>query len=262
MRLSKAIRRALLLAPALTLLAFPLAAETRPRAFPEDPRIRWYSYDEHQVYRLDVFMRYITALQFAPGENVESVQVGDSASWQIVRLSRGDVLSVKPLIGGAFTNMTVFTDRRVYTFELRARSAPAGSPSVSYRISFRYPAEEAESRAAARKLQARSQDHAYFVAGEAERITPVEVHDDGQRTYFRFALDAPRPAVFAADATGREAIVNARQTGDGFVVDRVSRRWTLRLGDEVLCIAHGSVLDTVPDHANARPAGISARSLR
>ncbi|WMS45227.1 TrbG/VirB9 family P-type conjugative transfer protein (plasmid) [Acuticoccus sp. MNP-M23] len=227
---------------ALALIASMTAAqaEVKPRPFPEDPRIRHYSYSEHQVYRLDVYMKFITAVQFAPGENVESVQVGDSASWQIVRLARGDVLSVKPLIENAFTNMTVYTDRRVYTFELRAKRGRVGDPNLSYRISFRYPAEEAEQQRVRQARAALPKDLNYFAAG-SPGLMPMQVYDDGQKTYFRFPANAPRPAVFAADANGRESIVNTSQTSDGFIVGRVSARWTLRLGDENLSIAHGSV---------------------
>ena len=116
-------RFATLAAAALVASMGAVFAETAPRPYSADPRIRYYTYSEHDVYRLDVYMRFITSIQFASGENIESVKVGDSASWQIVRLNRGDVLSVKPLVQGAYTNMTVYTDRRVYTFELKDRKS-------------------------------------------------------------------------------------------------------------------------------------------
>lgn len=216
-------------------------AEVKPRPFPQDSRIRHFAYHEHQVYRLDVYMKFITALQFAPGENMKSVQVGDSASWQIIRLARGDVLSVKPLIEGAYTNMTVFTDRRVYTFELRAKRGQVGSPNLNYRISFTYPQEEAAERRAQQRRAALPKDFDYFYAGDAAQLVPMQVYDDGEKTYFRFHSRSPRPAIFAANSRGQEAIVNVQQTQDGFVVNRVSPRWTLRYGNEELSIAHGSV---------------------
>ena len=236
-----AVRRITLGTLALIASVAAAEAEVKPLPYSADPRIRHYTYNEHQVYRLDVYMKFITSLQFAAGENVESVQVGDSASWQIVRLSRGDVLSVKPLIENAYTNMTVYTDRRVYTFELRAKRGRAGDPNLSYRIDFRYPGEEAAQRRAQQERAARPKDFNYFYAGTARSIVPVQVYDDGRSTYFRFAPDAPRPAIFAANARGQEAIVNVSQTRDGFVVSRTSERWTLRLGEETISVAHGSV---------------------
>ncbi len=226
------------------IMASQAVAETRPVSLQSDPRIRQYSYDRDTVYRLDLFMRFITAVQFEQGEQVESVQVGDSASWEITRLNRGDVLAVKPLIEGAATNMTVYTDRRVYTFELRARSARVGSRELNYRVSFRYPEVEARQRQRAREVASRPQDFNYLAAGRAE-FSPNGVYDDGVSTYFSFPDGAPRPAIFRVDAAGREAIVNIRQTPNGAVVDSVSDRWTLRIGDQEICIAHGDVIGSV-----------------
>ena len=246
-----AVRRITLGTLALIASVAAAEAEVKPLPYSADPRIRHYTYNEHQVYRLDVYMKFITSLQFASGENVESVQVGDSASWQIVRLSRGDVLSVKPLIENAYTNMTVYTDRRVYTFELRAKRGRVGDPNLSYRIDFTYPDEEAARRRSQQERAARPKDFDYYYSGTARSIVPVQVYDDGRSTYFRFAPDSPRPAVFAANAGGQEAIVNVTQTRDGFVVSRTSKRWTLRLGDKIIPIAHGSV---------ARHSGGASRS--
>lgn len=248
-----------LLATALLASATTAAAETTPRPYPEDPRIRHYVYDEHEVYRLDTFMRFITAIEFANGENIESVQVGDSESWQIVRLNRGDVLSVKPLIEGAYTNMTVYTDRRAYTFELRAREGEVGSPNLNYRISFTYPEEEAAKRRQAAERQSRPKDTNYYAAGKAPSIRPLQVYDDGRQTWFIFPEGARRPAIFAADAAGKESIVNVRHLDGASVVDRTSDRWTLRIGDEELCIAHGDAVRGVPGGRSARALGGGAR---
>ena len=238
---------------ASTSAACAVHAETKPRPFPEDARIRQFVYDEHEVFRLDTYMRFITAIEFAPGENVESVQVGDSESWQIVRLERGDVLSVKPLIEGAYTNMTVYTNRRPYTFELRAKEGRVGSPNLNYRVSFAYPGEDAARRRQVAERQARPRDYGYFVAGQARSIKPVSVYDDGRQTYFVFPKGTRRPAIFAADAAGRESLVNVRHIEGASVVDRVSDRWTLRIGEEELCVASGDAVRAIQGGRSARP---------
>ena len=222
------------------------AAETQPRPFPQDGRIKSFTYDQHQVYRLDTFMRFITSIEFAPGESVESVQMGDSESWQVVRLDRGDVLSVKPLIDGAYTNMTVYTNLRPYTFELRARQGQVGSPNLNYRVSFRYPAEEARVRNAAIARAERPKDYDYYAAGDAPAIKPVQVYDDGRRTVFVFPQNARRPGIFLVGPDGRESIVNVRHDENASIVDRVSDRWTIRIGDQEICVAHGDVIRSVP----------------
>lgn len=233
------------------------AAQTMPTPLPSDPRIRQYVYDVNTVYQLDVYTPYISTIQFGEGEIVESIQIGDSASWQIVRLNRGDVLSVKPLIEGAYSNMTVYTNRRVYTFDLRAHRGSVGSPSTTYRVTFVYPTETVTqfSDLSTRPRAYRRTD--YHVAGEA-RFSPTSVYDDGQQTVFTLPANAPRPAIFRVDAQGREAIVNVRHAGDDIIVDAVSDRWTLRIGDTELCVASGDVIDTVPD---ARPQTITRRDF-
>ena len=247
-------RRVAALAVSLAILAAPFAAhaETAPRSFPQDPRIRQYVYDEHEVFRLDTYTRFITSIEFAPGENIESVQVGDSESWQIVRLARGDVLSVKPLIEGAYTNMTVYTNRRPYTFELRARPGRAGAAGLTYRVGFAYPEEDAARRREAAERRARPRDHDYYAASRTPAIRPIAVWDDGRQTTFVFPKGARRPAIFAADAAGRESVVNVRHLEDASVVDRVSDRWTLRIGDEEVCVASGDAVRAVRGGRSAR----------
>lgn len=220
-------------------------AETKPTSLPSDPRIRQFTFDPNTVYRLDVFMKFITSVHFADGEQIESIQIGDSASWEVVRLSRGDVLSVKPLIMNASTNMTVLTDRRDYTFELRAKVAAVGSPKLNYRISFTYPQEQAERLARQFEIANRPKDFNYLAAGETS-LRPTLVFDDGVSTHFHWPDDLRRPAVFRVNAEGKESIVNMRSTPDGFIVDSISDRWTIRDGDAELCVAHQDVIETVP----------------
>lgn len=240
-----------LVALALTAAA-PASAETAPRPVGADPRIKQYTYVKDTVYRLDVAMKIITSIEFAPGEAIDSVLMGDSESWQVIRLQSGNVLAVKPLIEGARTNMTVYTSQNTYTFELRAVPIPAGSSTLSYRIGFRYPERERAKVASRQVEQARPRDPNYYVAGAATKFRPVAVYDDGRRTTFEFPRDAPRPAILRVDEQGRESIINVRETETGAVVMGTSDRWTLRIGDEELCVAHDRVIKTVPGGRRAK----------
>ena len=162
--------RALLLA---ALIASPAMAEVAPRPVGPDPRIRTLAYDPDEVFRLNLAMKFITHIRFAPGEAVQSVSVGDSASWQIVRLQQGDVLAIKPLINGAASNMNVITDRRSYVFELRARWLKAGSRHHAYRVSFTYPEEAAAEARAPVQLRLCAAVAAAAAAAVAEHVAVV-----------------------------------------------------------------------------------------
>lgn len=228
----------------LALVAGGVSAETRPRPLATDARIRTFDYHEHEVYRVDLFMRFITSIEFAEGESIESIAFGDSASWYWERLNRGNVLMIKPTIPHAATNMVVHTDRRAYAFDLRARQARMGSKNINYRIAFRYPEEEAREAARRTEVATRPRDYDYRVSGEAG-FEPVRVYDDEVRTVFDLPPNARRPAVFRVDPMGRETVVNVRHTVEGIVVDSVSDRWTLRIGDVELCVFHADVVDTI-----------------
>jgi type IV secretion system protein VirB9 len=148
--------------------------------------------------------------------------------------------------------MTVYTSQNTYTFELRAVPIPAGSSTLNYRIGFRYPERE-RARAVSRQAdQMRPRDPNYYVAGPKAAFRPVAVYDDGRRTTFEFPPDAPRPAIFRVDEQGRESIINVRETETGAVVTGTSDRWTLRIGDEELCVAHQRVIKTVPGGRRAK----------
>ncbi len=236
----------------LSLCAPPSQAETGPRPIGADPRIKQYTYGPTTVYQLDLAMKIITSIEFAPGEAIDSVLMGDSESWEVIRLQSGNVLAVKPLILGARTNMTVYTRQRTYTFEMRAVPASSGSASLNYRIGFRYPEQERAKATRTSVEASRPRDPNYYVAGPKVAWRPVSVYDDGRQTTFVFAPDAPRPAIFRVDATGRESIINLRETDGGTVVTGTSDRWTLRIGDEELCVAHQRVIKTVPGGAKSK----------
>ena len=54
------------------------------------------------------------------------------------------------------------------------------------------------------------------------------------KTWFRF--EGETPAIYIVDADRNESLVNFRTEGPYVVVDRVSRQWTLRNGQNSTCI--------------------------
>lgn len=220
----------------------PSFAEQQPVPLPADGRIKQFVYNENTVYRLDMHTNFISTVQFGKNEVVESIQVGDSASWQIIRLKRGDVISIKPLNDDAVTNMTVYTDARVYSFELRAhkgRSGPSSGngQSHNFRTTFKYPtAVVSEFGNVVTSKKGRNFD--YYVAGTAE-FAPVEVFDNGKQTFFSFSENAPLPAIFRVGKGGKEYLINSRTSGSQIIVDGVNKEWTVRIGDEAICVSNG-----------------------
>lgn len=214
-----------------------VSAEATPKGGPKDTRIRYAVYDTEQVFRIETDLRHSTTLRFGQGERFRAVIVGDTESFQVDPIPElGNVLTIKPHVPGASTNMTVLTSRRSYAFHLREGSIP-GKTGKFFEVRFRYPEEDRRTRAASagpKGFQPR-QTHAYKIAGQGD-FRPVSVYDDGWFTYFTFSGRGRQPAIFKVNALGRERTVNWTQNGNTVRVSGVTRFWTLRLGEEALCI--------------------------
>ena len=225
------------LLPSLLLaLAFPAAAlaEATPQGGPLDVRIRYAVYNENQVFRIETDLRHSTTIHFGRGERFEAVIVGDTESFQVDPIPElGNVLTIKPHVEGASTNMTVITNRRSYSFYLREGSIP-NRTGMFFEVRFRYP--EDERRTSTPKGFEAPRNYAYLISGESD-FRPATVYDDGRYTYFTFSENGRQPAIFKADDQGRERTVNWTQDGNTVRVLGVNDYWTLRIDDEALCVA-------------------------
>ena len=213
-------------------------AEQKPVGFKEDVRIKRYVYDENNVYKLKLHLKAVTALQFEDDEIVESILIGDSASWEVVKLKMGNVISLKPIVDNVLTNMTVYTDERVYTFELHAdgeiREGVKKAADHSFRIAFTYPKKFEPVDTTQTPPKGKINDK-YLVAGKAA-FRPVRIQDDGVQTTFTIPRGSPRPAIFRVGGDRKEALVNSRTEGRKIIVDGVSEFWVMRIGGEMVCV--------------------------
>ena len=212
----------LFLAPALVM------AEAIPRGGANDHRVRIATYQDGQVYRLSVSLTHVTSIEFGEGESIRSIIAGDTEGFEIDGVPGGRAFAIKPLSRAVHTNVTVYTNRRSYYFNVEEASTP-----TFYVVQFRYPND---TRRPANAI-ARAAPNANYGASARIEFTPTRVWDDGTFTYFVFPKNAPVPAIFRY-ANGRERTVNTGSRNDGIIrVSGVSRQWVLRLGEEVVCVA-------------------------
>ena len=102
-------------------------------------------------------------------------------------------------------------------------------------MQFRYP----ENRVQPTRAVAADAPNANYAVSAREEFTPTAIWDDGTFTYFRFARNAPVPAIFRY-SNGRERAVNSHTSSDGVIrVSGVNRQWVLRLGEDVVCVQDG-----------------------
>lgn len=220
---------------ALLLLIFTAAtalAEATPRRGPNDSRVRIATYQDGQVFRLNVSLTHVTTVEFGEGETIRSILAGDTEGFELDGVPGGQAFAIKPLARGVHTNVTVYTNRRSYYFNVREVSSP-----TFYVVQFRYPEEQRRPQNA---VAAQAPNYNYGASSRTE-ITPARVWDDGTFTYFQFGRNAPVPAIFRYSG-GRERTVNTQQTDPGVIrVSGVNAQWVLRLGEEVVCIAANSL---------------------
>lgn len=242
------IATSLLLLAMTIILATPAHAAREPRPIKLDHRVRTVIYQPDEVYKFTGHYRYQTSIEFGSDETIQTISMGDSTAWMIN--PSGSRLFLKPIEQDATTNMTLITNKHTYLFELHARDTDdINSPDMVFVMRFIY--QDAEQMQALNngldtipaldiKEHPEKYNFNYTIAGP-EHIAPIRIFDDGEFTYFQFRdKNAEVPAFFWVDGQGNEALINYRTRGDYIVVERVSGKFTLRHGGDVVCVFNES----------------------
>lgn len=211
----------------LVLLPSLAFAEAIPRRGPNDQRVRIATYQDAQVFRLNVSLTHVTTIEFGKGESIRSIIAGDTEGFEIDGVPGGRAFAIKPVARGVHTNVTVYTNRRSYYFNVQEISSP-----TFYVVQFRYPDDN---RRPTNAITRAAPNYNYGASAQTE-FTPTRIWDDGTFTYFAFPRNAPIPAIFRY-GDGRERTVNTSGLNDGVIrISGVNRQWVLRLGEEVVCV--------------------------
>ncbi len=217
---------------ALVALLMLTAART-PQPGPLDPHIQTIFYEPEEVVRLQGALGWQIMIEFAPDERIENVSIGDALAWQVTPNKRARNLFLKPLIRNAATNMTVLTDRRLYTFSLETSARLRSTPWV---VRFEYPREVVVAVEEPLPPPPPPLNFDYAIEGDPA-VIPARVWDDGLMTYFEFAEDKAIPAIFAGGPGKDESLVNSSTRGRVMIVQQTGTRFTLRTGKQVATVA-------------------------
>lgn len=250
----KATFRAIVVTTILSSFAIPVLAANSTRPGPLDNRVRTVVYHARDVTQIYGHYGFTTSIEFASGEKIETISVGDSEAWQIVKPSQDNLIFVKPLEQQGDTNMIVVTNKRIYNFMMFARQASSHNASnLSFAVKFQYPNEQrqiimyndakqervnahkAEQNISLNAVSPENWNFSYNYAG-TESLRPNRVFDDGTFTYFKFNRVTNVPAIFAVDESGNESLINFTVKGQYIVVERTAHQFTLRDGDLATCI--------------------------
>jgi type IV secretion system protein VirB9 len=203
--------------------------------------IRYVDYNPDAVIRLTGHTGYQMMLEFEPGEQIETVGIGDSSGWQVTPNGAGTVMFLKPVGLPPATNLSIITNVRRYNLELLAKSGLRVPQSqIIYAVRFRYPPKVTASdiMGTPPPLIATPPElwnRAYSYDG-AKANVPEQVFDDGKSTYFRFAAGSGAPAIFSITPDAGESIVNFAVRGPYTVVEQIAPQFVLRHGTEVTII--------------------------
>lgn len=216
-------------------------------SLPIDHRVHVIEYQMDEVFKIYGHYGYQAAIEFAPGEEIKTISMGDSAGWMLNPL--GNLLFLKPVEQNPTTNMTLITNKRVYLFELHGREADdIDDPNMIFITRFVYPDTVGGTTGSGDgnyldqvpepdAVNSSGKYNTNYTISGSDEVAPLQIFDDGEFTYFKFAdKNAEVPAFYWVDDDGNESIVNYRTRGTYIVIERVASRYTLRHGKNVVCV--------------------------
>ncbi len=210
--------------------------------------LQLFSYAPGRVYEVWTAPLRVTTLTLGPGESLTAVAAGDTVRWQIGETTSGQGAGrrthvlVKPLERRLETNLVLTTNQRLYDLHLRSGEAAAFNTAVAWDADAHETPGPGPAPAAAADLAGPAPwdiaglDAGYEILPRGRRPAwaPNAVMTDGVRTFIAFPPQMaarPAPALFVIGPDGEAQMVNYRQQGGLFVVDRVIESAELRLGD-------------------------------
>ena len=227
---------------------------------------------------------------------------GDCAKAEAEWCIRADVgtnhVWVKPKDHATHNNLEIRTDKRDYSLEFqvladhklgrsRKPSDKEGLEAAMYRVIFRYPLplpnpqsvmainaaldhakhvrddqQTLADRLASFTPEPKNWAYSMEVVSGSDEIAPALVFDDGRFTYFSFPPNRDIPAIFYLSPVGEETRLNVHMEKEFAVVERMGRRFVLRLGQAVVGVWNEAYeRDGIPPANGVTVSGVS-RQLR
>ncbi len=226
------------------------AARIEPRGADWQGAAQLFAFAPGGLYQVNTAVGQITDIMLQEGEGLSetgAVAAGDTVRWVIGEASSGSGptrrthILVKPTEAGLKTNLVINTTKRTYHVEIR--STPA---TYMASVGWSYPQDEliaVKASIEAAQVQAATQvqagidpaklDFAYRLTGANPPWRPVQVFDDGTKTYLLFPASIAQselPPLFLLGDKHQAELVNYRVVGRYIIVDRLFTVAELRLG--------------------------------
>ncbi len=203
-----------------------------------------YTYYPGMLYQIYTTPGKITDLQLEAEEFLDSSPViGDSMQWTVETVTSGSSqlskqhILIKPLIDGLYTTLTLYTNKRVYYFELRSFS-----DTYMIGLKFNYPQDigvSIPSRSmSTSSLTPENLYWNYQVSGDRKlHFYPKSVYSSETKTYIVFVdniIHKELPTVWGYEKN-KKALLNHRIKGNIMEIDAIPEKLILQLDkDDVL----------------------------
>ena len=246
--------------------------------YAKDGRIKYLTFDPDEIFTVTATSGYITILEFAKSEKVISAATGFKEGWDIGAM--GNYVHIRPIgykARGADgeeiitpnaetwrTNIFIQTSKRTYMGNLEVSK----NGDYQYRITFKYPQDEAEKRrqkalaekrkreaekrrkkelaekkriadALAEKTVPRNWNYVLKKNENSDEIVPDYVYDDGTFTYFGFNKMKSFPTIFKKEEEGESLLNTHTEKNNNYnilVVHQLIKLIYLRKGEKLVAI--------------------------
>ena len=170
---------------------------------------------------------HVCDIQMEKGEEISSVQIGDSSRWVISVKKTTDKtgasyahLGLKPISSNLESNLIIFTDKRNYILVVKS-----GKNQKHFsRVAFNYEDEPTNKKIAVvySSIPVRSKFD-YRIRGDRMPWTPLQILTDGKKTYIelpkQYFHSKDAPVLHALDDDGVSSIINTRQFQNYLIAD-------------------------------------------
>ncbi len=211
----------------------------------ESKGFRTLAYSEHRHPILACAPLLLCVVQLEQGENINNIELGDSAHWAVHTAlmgtsNRGSYqIAIKPLEENISTDMVITTSKRTYNFGLVSQNGK--STQV---VNFYYPQETLQNalnntqqfksdtqnteESVVSSMPLIAMDHLNFdyqLRGDRASWTPSRIFDDGDKTFIQMPPVAERgdlPVLYIL-RDGKMQLTNYRYRQPYYIVDGLFR---------------------------------------
>ncbi len=208
-----------------------------------------YAYDSRAYFPVECEPLHLCVIELEQGENINNIDVGDSANWMVSTSLVGKPekgayqISIKPKQYNLNTDLVVTTTKRAYNIGLVSKEG-----ANTHAVSFYYPQEMLQAATQNRQMLKEGRNKIeqttvsevsisqlnfnYQLQGTSAFYKPIRVFDDGNKTFIEMPkkithADLP---IFYIHENGKSELVNYRYKRPYFIVDRLFHRGLLVSG--------------------------------